>query len=49
MSYKKVILYAIVCYFVAKYLIEPSPVGGIMASIMSPVAGMLSNLFGPQA
>ena len=43
---KSVFLWALVAYFVAKYVIEPSPVGAIVASVLAPIGGMISGLVG---
>ena len=39
-------MYGLIAYFVAKYVVEPSPVGGIVAGLLAPIGGIVSNLVG---
>lgn len=35
---------AVIGYFIAKYIIEPSPIGGIVASVLSPISSIIAGL-----
>lgn len=45
----KILVIALIAYFVAKYVVEPSPLGGIVASVLAPIGAMVSGLFPAQA
>lgn len=40
----KLALIALVVYFIAKYVIEPSPVGSAISGVLSPIGAALSGL-----
>lgn len=43
---KKMLLIAVLAYFISKYIVEPSPIGGIVAGVLGPLGSMVSGLFG---
>jgi hypothetical protein len=43
---KKMLLVAVLAYFLSKYIIEPSPIGGIVSGVLGPLGTMVSGLFG---
>jgi len=43
---KKTLLLAVLAYFITKYVIEPSPVGSIVAGFLAPLGAMVSSLVG---
>jgi hypothetical protein len=45
MGRNKVIMWALAVYFISKYIIEPSPLGAIIANFLSPIGAIVSNLF----
>ena len=40
----KLLLVGIVAYFIAKHIIEPSPVGGVVSGVLSPIGAALSGI-----
>jgi len=42
---KKLILVGLLAYYIGKYVVDPSPLGSIVAGILGPLGAMLSGLF----
>ena len=40
----KLILIGLACYFFAKYVIEPSPAGPVIAGVLGPIGSTLSGI-----